>query len=190
MDSIAWKKELNIKKQQVIKYNKKDSFDKNFDFSHHKVESGLLYSSFIIRKLIESNKLSDLIDSHTIQVIRYSPIKQINMLHKWVDDDEYDWVKPVTQIVLGKDICNWLIHSYVLSLIFEENAAVIGFYVSSDFDRNKGLYEVTIEDWLSFVDLVIQDDIISLTAIYDVKKCDYKYTKKVAQAKYNQTNKH
>lgn len=177
-DSYAWKRELRLKKNQLIKHNSKSAFDKNFDLAYHKVESAILYSAFIIRKLIESEKLSTVADAHSLSAKNYLPIKRIDRLHHWCDEDCYDWEKSGSQTMTGKNICNQLIHSYVMQLLFEEDAAVIGFFVSSDYDRNKGLFEVSLEDWIQYMDLIISDSVVAQEMHFDKNKNDYRITKK------------
>lgn len=178
-DSYAWKRELRSKKRQITKNNTILDFEKNFDLAYHKVESAILYSAFIIRKLIESEKLSNEADEYWLTTKKYLPTKHIDRLHHWCDEDEYNWEKFATQNTEGKKICNQLIHSYVLRLVFEEEGAVIGFFVSSDYDRNKGLLEVSLEDWIKYMDMIIGDSVVEIDTHFDEKKADYIVTKKV-----------
>lgn len=177
-NSHAWKGELSLNQRQLIKHNSKAAFDRNFDLAYHKVESAILYSAFIIRKLIESEKLSTISDAHSIIIKKYLPIKHIDRLHCWCDEDYYNWDKSISKTMLGKNICNQLIHSYVMQLHFKEDNAVVGFFVSSDYDRNKGLFEVSIEDWMQYMDLVISDDVIARKMCFDETKDDYRAIKK------------
>lgn len=177
-DSYAWKRELRLKKRQLLKYNSKSAFDDNFDLTYHKVESAILYSAFIIRKLIESEKLSNIADTYSLTTKNYLSIKRIDRMHNWCDEDCYDWEKSISKTVPGKKICNQLIHSYVMQLLFEEAAAAIGFFISSDYDRNKGLVEVSLEDWIQYMDLVISDNIVAMEMHFDENKNDYRITKK------------
>ena len=41
------------------------------------------------------------------------PIREIDLLHRWPDDDTHDWGHEETYTKPGADICNWLIHSYI-----------------------------------------------------------------------------
>ena len=178
-DGYAWKHELRLKMRQIAKFNTKSYFDKSFDLSYHKIESAILFSAFIIRMLIESQKLSDDADKYTMNVKEYLPKISINRLHHWCEEDEYDWGNFASIVVPGKSICNQLIHSYVLRLIFQEDAESIGFFVSSDYDRNKKLIEVSIEDWMKYVDVIISDNVVAVETQFDKKKDDYIVIKKV-----------
>lgn len=55
------------------------------------------------------------------------------------DEDRYDWDKSISQTITGKNICNQLLHSYVLQLLFEEDAVVIGFLFLPIMIATKGL---------------------------------------------------
>ena len=112
-DSWEWKRELREKKKEILRYNTKENFDHHFDSTYFKVERALLYSATIIRILIESQKLSDDIDQYKINVSKNEPIKHIDRLHRWLDEDEYNWDNTAHEKVYGKNVCNWLIHSYV-----------------------------------------------------------------------------
>lgn len=177
-ESWKWKKELREKKRQILRYNTKENFDRNFDSAYFKIERALLYSATIIRVLIESGKTSDDVDRYSIAVTKNNPIKHIDMLHRWLDEDEYDWEHTYHETTLGKNICNWIMHAYVFYFQFEENGNIIGFFVSSDYDRNKALYFVPLDAWISFMDFVISDDVVSLSATFNEKKSDYIYTLK------------
>lgn len=178
-DSWKWKTELREKKRQLLQYNTKKNFDNDFEGTHFKVERALLYSAFIIRILIESEKLSSNADMYNMNVSYYIPKKNIDRLHRWVEEDEYDWNNTISKTIIGKNICNWLIHSYVFNFSFEENGSILGFLVSSDYDRNKGLYSISLEEWLKFIDFVISDDIISVSSHFDTKKADYIIKEKI-----------
>ena len=68
-----------------------------------------------------------------------------------------------------------MIHSYVFRFQFDDNGVVSGFFVSSDYDRNKALYTISLADWINFVDSVITDDVVELVATFDDKRSDYIY---------------
>jgi len=178
-DSWKWKTELREEKRQLIRYNTKKNFDKNFEGTYFKIERALLYSAFIIRILIESEKLSNDADIYNLNVSYNIPRKNIDRLHRWLEEDEYDWDNTINKPVVGKNVCNWLIHSYVFKFLFEENGVILGFFVSSDYDRNKVLYSVTLEEWINFIDFIISDDVISVSSHFDKKREDYIIKEKI-----------
>lgn len=177
-DSWLWKNELQNQKNKIVRNNKKNKLKNHSDSNLFKIERALLFSATIARVLIESQKLSDDVDCYKILISANKPIKNIDRLHRWLDENEYNWDHTTKEEVYGKNICNWIIHSYVFSLLFDGDDIVIGFLVSSDYDRNKAIYTISLDEWLKFIDLVISDDVISLTTTFDDKKSDYIYTQK------------
>ena len=47
------------------------------------------------------------------------------------------------------------------------------FYLSSDFDRNKILYKIELDRWLKYIDIIIEDKVLTKTMSYNIKKNDY-----------------
>ena len=48
-----------------------------------------------------------------------------------------------------KDVCNWLLHSYVWG--------VAGFLVASDFDKEKFVHFVSFDEWQKVIDAAIKN---------------------------------
>lgn len=67
---------------------------------------------------------------------------------------------------------------YVFFLSYDENGVVDGFYVSSDFDRNKILYRIDLKAWLAYMYFVGKDYIVAVSMYADEDKKDYVCTKK------------
>jgi hypothetical protein len=178
-ESYPWKLDLMKRKRLIIKHNTAEKFDQKFDSTYTIIEKCVFYSAFIIRKLIDSRgKLSDEADRYTIKVKSIRPIKSMDLLHRWPDESSHDWEKAQRLTVTGKDICNWLIHSYIFFFVFDENGTVINFCVSSDYDRNKALYMISISDWITYMDYIFKDDVVSMSSHYDDKAKDYVYIRK------------
>lgn len=177
-ESYPWKQELLRQKKSIIKYNTHEEYLKPNDLAYTMVEKGIFYSAFIIRKLIDCNgKMSDAADNYTFKVQAIKPLKEINSIRRWPDSDTHEWEKEVTLTVLGRDICNWLIHSYVFFAV-ENDKPFSCFCVSSDYDRNKYLYMISMEDWLKYMDFIATDYVVEIDSHYDECKKDYVYTKK------------
>ena len=52
------------------------------------------------------------------------------------------------------------------------------FYVASDFDRNKCLYEIALSDWLDYIEFIATDEIVRLEMRRDDKTGERIYTRK------------
>lgn len=178
-ESYPWKQDLRRRKRLIQKYNTAERFEHNDDTTYTVIEKAIFYSAFIIRKLIDCRgKLSDEADNYSIHVKSIKPLKRVDNLHRWPEEDSHDWENEKNQTVAGKDVCNWLIHSYLFFAEFVENGPMLSFCVSSDYDRNKMLYKITIDDWMNYIDFIASDDIVSLSSQFDEKVDDYLYIRK------------
>ena len=178
-ESYPWKQDLLRRKRLFLKYNTAEHFAKNEDSTYTVLEKAIFYSAFIIRKLIDCpGKMSDEADQYVLHIEKYRPLKEVDILHRWPDENTHDWDHPQNVTVKGKDICNWLIHSYMFFFSFNEERTIEGFFVTSDFDRNKTLYYISITDWLEYMTFIANDYVVALGSHYDIKARDYIYTKK------------
>lgn len=167
-----WKKDLKNKRELIIKNNLIKVLNANFDSAYHKIESSIFISAFIIRKLIENDKLTTESDDFDFQIKYYKSINNVNKINRFDICCNYNLNKEYSKAVKGKEICNWIIHSYIFIPIFKKNI-LEGFYLSSDFDRNKILYKIELDRWLKFVDIIIEDKVLTKTMSYNIKKNDY-----------------
>ena len=173
-ESYSWKQDLIRRRYLIKKYNTQEHLDKNYDRATTIIEKAVFYSAFIIRKLIDCIlKVSDEVDNYTLKVHAVKPLKQIGLLDRWPDENSHDWGNAQQQTVLGKNVCNWLIHSYVFYFSYNENDVIDSFYVASDYDRNKILYRIDLNDWLEYMYFVGTDCITSAECIYNPAKSNY-----------------
>ena len=177
-DSQEWKRELIRQKHFLNLYSKLKWTERRFAKHAHKIDLSFLVSAIIIRKLIESDKLSDDADNYKLNVVAYTPRRHIDKLHKWVEDGDYEWGDHQNSSVSAKTICNSLIHSYAYCPEFSEQHKLSGFFVASDFDRNKLIYEVTLSSWIAYLDFIASDSVCKLSMHFDEKKSDYTSTLK------------
>ncbi len=113
-ESYPWKQDLIRRRYLIKKYNTKEQLDTNYDRATTIIEKAVFYSAFIIRKLIDCIlKVSDEVDNYTLKVHAVKPLKSMGLLDRWPDENSHDWENEKQQTVLGKNVCNWLIHSYV-----------------------------------------------------------------------------
>lgn len=178
-ESYPWKQDLMQRRRLIKKYNSAKFFAKDDDRAYTVIEKAVFYSAFIIRKLIDcKGKVSDEVDKYLFHLKGISPKKGIDMMHRWPDEDTYDWEHEVTYTKSGADVCNWLIHSYVFFFSYDENGEIDSFYVSSDYDRNKILYKIDLNDWIAYMEFVSSDNVVAVCMHANDQKNDYEYTLK------------
>ena len=108
------------RKQLIQKYNHAELHGD--DRAYTVIEKAIFYSAFIIRKLIDcKGKVSDKVDKYIFRLKGVRPIKEIDLVHRWPDDDTHNWEHEETYTKPGAEICNWLIHSYVFFLSYTRN---------------------------------------------------------------------
>lgn len=179
-ESYPWKQDLYQRKRQIIKNNTAENFSKNEDKAYTNIEKAIFYSAFIIRKLIDcGGKMSDAADKYSFEVHAIKPHKQITRMSCTPNEDSHDWENERNVTVQGKFICNSLIHSFVFSVLINEEGTVDSFLVSSDFDKNKVLYRVDLSEWIKYIDFIASDSVVRLESHYDEKSNDWIYTCKM-----------
>jgi hypothetical protein len=109
-------------------------------------EKSLFYAFFIIRKLIETPKISDSLRSKSYPVVKYridSP-RDIN----WTNDHKtlnyIDFDNPIKGSLDLKKICNQFIHSFLLYLVRDEEGKLHDVMVSSDYFKSKECYSIEL----------------------------------------------
>lgn len=178
-ESHPWKRDLLRRKQLIQKYNHAELLNEDAERAYTVIEKAIFYSAFIIRKLIDcKGKVSDEVDQYTFCLKGVRPIKEIDLMHRWPDVDTHNWEHEETYTKAGTEVCNWLIHSYIFFLSYNVDGTIDGFYVSSDYDRNKVLYRIELKDWLAYMDFVGKDYVTAICMHADENKKDYVYTLK------------
>lgn len=174
-ESWPWKQELYKYRKLLDKCSRQKRITEK---AYTQIEKSIFFSAFIIRKLIDcATKVSDEVDKYSFHLKAVKPLRNIDRMHRWAEFNDYDWDNHYSLTALGKDICNWLIHSYVFFIEHDEQNKRY-FCVCSDFDRNKFLYKVDIDDWLQYIDYVITDSISELHSVYNETKKEYIYIRK------------
>lgn len=174
-DSQSWRNQLVDIKNEIQEVNIKEKFKSDYERTSSILEKDIFLSAFIIRKLIDcKSKVIDKLREYTFIVRTYRPIKRVDFFHRWPGDGCFDLEKSNEIHVNEKLICNSLIHSYVFwTELKEANGPTQGFYVSSDKDRNKILYYVNMQDYIKFLNLAINSEVLDQEITFDEKKQDY-----------------
>lgn len=177
-ESYPWKQDLLRRKRLILKYNCADLLSK--DSAYTVIEKAVFYSAFIIRKLIDCRvKVSDEVDAYKFTLKGFHPRKNVDVMHRWPDENSHDWEHETTACTkLGKEVCNWLIHSHIFFLGVDEDEKIDSFFVSSDYDRNKMLYRIELNDWIAYMEFVGSDSVVALEMRFDGCEKEYVVTKK------------
>lgn len=178
-ESYPWKRDLYRLSRRIRRHNAGWRFRFFEDRTYTIIEKCIFYSAFVIRKLIECrSKVSDEVTNYSLQITNVQPLREINHMNRWPEENSHDWANETPATVCGKDICNWLIHSYIFFFSYDEKGRIESFYVSSDYDRNGTLYRIPLITWTTFMNLAATDYVDYIDSKYDIKKKDYVFTRK------------
>lgn len=133
-------------------------------FAEHQLNRAVLYSATILRKIIEDETEAEAIAKevnmplpklktvhYSLEAIRY----QYTGEEGWTIRSKLcasDYGKGQDVHVSAKNVCNWLLHSYVWGVAHtsdEKNFA--GFLVASDFDKEKFVHYVSFKEWQKLI---------------------------------------
>lgn len=142
-DSVYWKSSLLKQAKILQKYGLQKKWQ---PISYVKLEQTIMVGCYSVRKLLEAKtKISTEYLNNKIQIISHRCIKPPVTINNWHRVEVlYDLDKKRTVNKSIKDICNQFVHSYVFMPAFFDCSNLQGFFVSSDYDRNKVLYYVTL----------------------------------------------
>lgn len=139
-ESYYWRKEL-IKISKRIK--KRISFSKEWnDKKYAEFEKEIMFGFYIIRKLLEANKLTSDFNSLKLECKVYSSNgKQMTLLNNHRFDENYDLDKPTIEKRELRFFINQFVHSYIFSPII----SVTDKEVESKMDNDKMTEDEVIE---------------------------------------------
>lgn len=142
-------------------------------FSEHQINRGLLYSAAIIRKIAEAEKDAEHILKKTqlpmppLPIIKTSvPVKR----YRHTDPDKffvnskvilsnYDMQHAETDQLSLFQVCNQIIHSYAWAVV-HQGRRIHGVLFASDREKEKDAFYLTLEDWISTIQTVIDKNSI------------------------------
>lgn len=141
--------------------------------SEHRINRGMLYSAAIIRKIAEDEKEAEHAAENNqmtmppLQIIKTSvPVKR----YRHTDSDkffvnskmflnDYDMQHAETDQLSLFQICNQIIHSYTWAVV-HQGQKIHGVLFASDREKEKDVFYLTLEDWISTIQTVIDNSVI------------------------------
>lgn len=167
-NSHIWKSEL-IKELRNFKRYLKQIKSSKYDTEHFVMglEKFHFLCSFIIRKLVESGKLSDELLAKNYKCGKYQRIqteKKLDFMNIMDFGKFYDLMNCIKSSLTIKQICNLFIHSFIFFPTFDEERGMEynGVFINSDYDKDKHLYHIDYGIILKMIDDIVKDDIISI----------------------------
>lgn len=142
-------------------------------YAEHRLNRAILYSSTILRKIIEDEIEAEAIaKKHSIplpkQETTHTTLNSLKYpytgkegwtLRSRVRTSDYGIGHPTT--IKAKDVCNWLIHSYVWSIVYQSKySKAKGFLVASDYDKEKFIHFISFNEWKKILTVAIQKSVL------------------------------
>jgi hypothetical protein len=171
IESVYWKEDLLEHARRLKPVAKPPRWSERLVVNY---EKGLMLSFFCIRKLIETNKVSNKTKRYRADVFCYAPAgKKITKMNQWDINDIYDLQseKAVRRSILF--LANQLIHSCTLYAYREVDRNWGGVFACSDFERNNTIYRIPVQEIVSILKLVGTDYPSSMAMTWDDECVDY-----------------
>jgi hypothetical protein len=142
-ESSYWKDDLL---KQAKRLRQRLTQKRWLEQSFARTEQTIMIGFYSIRKLIEAHKVSDTVKDQVLPVTAFNwsgePINKINRTCYWENYDLENGQVVQRDLIF---VCNQIIHSYVFELWWDEKNALKGIIVSSDREKNKVLYLISIQ---------------------------------------------
>lgn len=162
-DSWPWKREVARRAESLQRRANQNRWPES---SLQKVEQDVFLAAYSIRKLVDSGKTSDEVESISLQVKTYPKRPTpVDFFNRDKIDEGYDLGAESNVMLNIREICNQIIHSFVFLPSFAEERALAGFFLVSDRAKDQQLFFLTLADLVSLCIRVADDDIITLEAI-------------------------
>ncbi|WP_141441350.1 hypothetical protein [Vreelandella titanicae] len=170
IESCYWKEDLLRSSKKFKPVSKPPRWSEKLQVNF---EKEVIISFFMIRKLMESNKLSKSTISYKAQVFRSLCINKVNNRNFW---DIMELYELESEQVVSKSIgfiCNQLIHGGAIYAYREKDRNWGGIYTCSDFEREKFIYKIPINEIIKILDMAGNDYPGRITMIFSESIDDY-----------------
>lgn len=195
INSQIWKHELKREIQKINYFFKNADFNNDIEPEENpenelsdydeignkafiKLQKFSIYSSIIVRKLIEALKISDELLSENFSIISHKKISErnINRLNSFEIEKYYDLEFPTKTNISIKSLTDKIIHSYHFLPKYKwtkiknelpdkdaenwKNEGIDGFYFSSDKSKNIELHFITLKQYINVLEKINSDFIV------------------------------
>ncbi len=141
------------------------------------MEKRIILAVFIIRKLIENDKVTDKTKSKTIDVFKLPRNKkQITPMNFWDIDEIYDYQNESEIKISITDLSNVCIHSRILYLTIDETGNWDFLLVTSDFKQEQYLLKIPVSGLIDIFETVITDYPTIISIAWNEEKGKYEKT--------------
>jgi len=157
-ESGPWRTQL-IKDARWLKKFSKGKKEPSED-SLFKFEQKIFLSAYSIRKLLEAKKIPDLISNSSIGVSLALRLNTTIHHYNWHRiDHHFDLSNTHRESRKLGFFCNQIIHSNIF-IEGEDTKGVMGFWVASKRNQEKGLFFCSLIDWVACMNLIANSVVV------------------------------
>ncbi len=128
-----------------------------------KTEQEIFLAAYIVRKLLDSKKISDEVESSLVKGSEYPSHNHPVDIMNWHKIDELYDLSSEKEITLElREFCNQIIHSFVFVPSVQDGLE--GFFVASDRKKSSRVFYFEIEEIIHAVERVAYDNIVDWSA--------------------------
>jgi hypothetical protein len=140
-------------------------------------ERKLMLVAFQVRSLLERPKVNDCVKALRLDGIRYPKIgyKPFTVVGRGWLEEHFDLSSPETVQLSVSDVCNQLIHYYVMFAASNTKGRFTSVFVFSDYKRHTCMYEFEVSRLIDLFSAFSDDTsaVWSCRFVWDEKKQDY-----------------
>ena len=173
IESKYWKEDL-ITFSKYLK--KKTHFTRWSEKSQVNFEKQVVLHFFLIRKLIETNKITTALANKKYDVVKYRKTnRSINSLNAYNLEKQFEIENEIIDSKNITFLTNQLIHSMTLFGL-RNGKKWDSVVMTSDYEKNKWLYEIKVSTIVSIMDEFGNNYPYKMDAVFDENKNDYSIT--------------
>ena len=173
--------------KQIIKRDVR-LLDKKLQLSHAEIEKDLdkhfsdieikiMTLAYIVRKMADTHKLPDVLTEEELKIKVYSRNKGFQR-RTYIDiSEEYNLENSSSTKFRIRKICNQIIHSYLIQAVGTRKKAFKYVWFVSEGDKDKGLYQMTIKDFLRLLLKIANSQIRTVHATYNEENGEWIYAR-------------
>jgi hypothetical protein len=173
IESVYWREELS----RISRLLKPSKFPKRWSERQScTIERDVMIGFFIVRRLIELDRVGVDAKDLMLSVFRNTPIKNITFLNKFELHENYDWDKIIEEKASVTLVANQFIHAVMSVLVRGEDRNWTEFYVFSDYEQKKSIFRINVSQIRSAF-LTVSKSWPSGTKVmtYNSRRADYDF---------------
>lgn len=147
------------------------------------VEKAVLMGAFVVRRLVESHKLSDSTAGMLLRVNRVPPTgKRVTLLNNHRLEELFDFARSGRSRQALPFLCNQAIHSYIFAVYSDRTGKrLAGVFMASDWQRNRALFAVPLAELERAFRKAGSDYPTESVSVFDEKLGDYRVEQRTAR---------